>query len=243
MPRSSHYRSKALSLSKVRAAIAAHNHAKALGCPLNLTLDIHWAWTRFATEGIWNRRKAVTALLESQRHWLAYRGVVFSSILVREVPPSSTEGEHAHQLVHVPDHLKATFHRHMRKFLRGKLRHQRRALECGTPYNAGKLAYMLKGCTSPARLLLATMFETDYERQHFLEGTKNKIHQGVIYGKRLFISQALGVHARHGLGGHLSFDATAVPNQKGTPVPHAAAEAGMSRIRRHINDSDARRVC
>jgi hypothetical protein len=229
MPRSSHYRSKALSLSKVREAIAAHDHAKALGCPLNLTLDIHWQWTRFATEGIWNRRKAVTALLESQRHWLSNHDVGFLCILVREVPPSSTEGEHAHQLVHVPDHLKAAFLRHMRKFLRGKHRHQRRALHWDTTYSDGKLAYLLKGSTLPARQLLAAMFETDYERQHFLEGTKNKIHQGVIYGKRLFVSQALGPKARRG--------ATCGSNDNRNKPPE------VSRIRQHINDGGARRVC
>jgi hypothetical protein len=197
MPRRSDYRSKALSLSKVRGTVAAHDHAKALGCPANLALDIHWQWTRFATEGIWNRRKAVAALLESQRHWLDYHGVGFFSILVREAPPSSTEGEHAHQLVHVPDHLQAAFIRHTQNFLRGKHRHQKKALHCDTTYNDGKLAYMLKGCTAPGRELLAAMFETDYERQHFLDGTKAKTRQGIIYGKRLPSHERIG--AGHGI--------------------------------------------
>ena len=109
--------------------IAAHNHAKAIGCPLNLTLDIHRAWTRFAKESIRNRRQAVPALLESQRHWLAYHCESFYSILVRELPPGSTEGEHVHQLVYVPDHLQARFMRRTVDFLRGKrMRLHKRAL-------------------------------------------------------------------------------------------------------------------
>ena len=51
---------------------------------------------------------------------------------------------------------------------------------------------MLKGCTPPARELLAAMFGTEYERNKFFERNKDKTHQGIIYGKRLFISQALG---------------------------------------------------
>jgi hypothetical protein len=64
------------------------------------------------------------------------------------------------------------------------------------PYNDGKLAYMLKGCTPPARELLATLFASEYERKGFLAATKHKSSQGVIYGKRLVISQALGPNAR-----------------------------------------------
>jgi hypothetical protein len=199
MPRTSHYRSNALSRSQVAAAIAAHDYAKIIGCPLNLTMDIHWAWTRFAKEGIWSRRKAVPALLECQRHWLAYHGVGFFSIMAREAPPSSNEGEHAHQLVHVPSHLRDDFLRHTRDFLRGNNRHQKKALAWKVPYNDGKLAYILKGCTPPARELLASMFETDHERNGFLEATRNKTRQGTVYGKRLPISQALGPKARSGM--------------------------------------------
>jgi hypothetical protein len=198
MPRRSDYRSLAHSLPKVREAIAAHEHAKVIGCPLNFTMDIHWAWTRFAQEGIWNRRKAVPALLESLRHWLAYHGVGFFSIGVRECPPSSNEGEHLHLLVHVPSDLKDAFLQHTKDFLRGTKRHQKRALAWDTTYSDGKLAYILKGSTPPARELLAAMFETEYERNKFLDGTKDKVSQGVIYGKRLLISQALGRGARVG---------------------------------------------
>jgi hypothetical protein len=198
MPRTSHYRSRALSCSQVRNAIAADRHAKALGFWLNFTMDIHWAWTRFGKKAIWNRRKAIAALLESQRHWLAYHGVGFFSMLVREAPIGSSEGEHAHQLVHVPDHLHAAFLGHTKHFLGGNKRLPKRALAWRATYSDGKLAYMLKGCTPPARELLSAMFETDFERQHFLAGTKDKTQQGVIYGKRLLISQALGPKARLG---------------------------------------------
>jgi hypothetical protein len=119
VPRTSDYRSKALSRAQVASALAGHQHAQRIGRSLNLTLDIHWAFTRFARDGIWNRRQAVTATLESQRHWLAYQGVGFLSILVREAPPSSSEGEHAHQLVHVPTLLRGAFIRHTKDFLRG----------------------------------------------------------------------------------------------------------------------------
>jgi hypothetical protein len=40
------------------------------------------------------------------------------------------------------------------------------------------------------------MFDSDYERNRFLEGTQNKTSQGTIYGKCLLISQALGPKAR-----------------------------------------------
>ncbi len=198
MPRRSDYRSNALSLARVREAIAAHDHAKAIGCPLNFTVDIHWHWTRFAKEGVWNRRKAAPALLESLRHWLAYYGVGFFSIAVRECPPSSTEGEHLHLLVHVPSDLQEDFLQHTKDFLRGTRRHRKRALAWAATYNDGKLAYILKGSTPPARDLLTAMFDTEYERNKFLEGTKEKASQGVIYGKRLLISQALGRGARLG---------------------------------------------
>ncbi|MEY4965411.1 MAG: hypothetical protein RL274_994, partial [Pseudomonadota bacterium] len=154
MPRRSDYRSNAHSLAKVREAIAAHDYAKAIGCPLNFTLDIHWQWTRFAKEGIWNRRKAVPALLESLRHWLGYHGVGFFSIAVRECPPSSTEGEHLHLLVHVPFDLQEAFLQHTKDFLRGTKRHRKKALAWAATYSDGKLAYMLKGCTPLARELL-----------------------------------------------------------------------------------------
>jgi hypothetical protein len=198
MPRRSDYRSKAHSLTKVREAVAAHAHARAMSCPLNLTLDIHWAWTRFAQEGIWNRRKAVPALLESLRHWLAYHGVGFFSIAVRECPPSSNEDEHMHLLIHVPSDLQEALLQQTRDFLRGTKRHQKRALAWDTTYSDGKLAYILKGSTPPARELLTAIFETEYEREKFLEGTRDKASQGVIYGKRLLISQALGRGARLG---------------------------------------------
>ena len=196
MPRSSHYRSKALSVGRVREAIAAHDYAKALARPLNVTVDIHWAWTRVAKEGVWKRRKAVAAFLESQRHWLAYHGVGFFSILVREAPPSSTKGEHAHQLIHIPPRLQGAFMRHARDFLRGKHRHQKKSLDWDTTYNDGKLAYILKGCTAQAHDLLAAMFKSEYERNKFIERTEGSTIQGTIYGKRLFISQSLGPKAR-----------------------------------------------
>jgi len=198
MPRRSDYRSQAHSLSKVRETIAAHDYAKVIGCPLNFTMDIHWQWTRFAQEGIWNRRKAVPALLESLRHWLAYHDVGFFSIAVRECPPSSNEGEHMHLLIHVPSDFQEDFLQHTKDFLRGTKRHQKSALAWDTTYSDGKLGYILKGSTPPARELLAAMFETEYERNKFLEGTKDKASQGVIYGKRLLISQALGRGARLG---------------------------------------------
>jgi hypothetical protein len=196
MPRKSNYRSQALSLPKVRVAMAAHDHAKAKSCQLNLTVDIHWQWTRFAKTAIWNCRKAVPALLESLRHWLAYHGIGFFCIAVREAPPSSNEGEHLHLLIHVPPDLRDAFLQHARDFLRGNKRHQKRALAWDTPYSDGKLAYILKGCTPPARELLAAMFETGYERNKFVESTRDKVRQGVIYGKRLLISQAIGPKAR-----------------------------------------------
>jgi len=237
MPRTSHYRSNALSRSQVAAGIAAHDYAKAIGCPLNLTMDIHWAWTRFANEGIWSRRKAVPTLLESQRHWLANHGVGFFSILTREAPPPSHEGEHAHQLVHVPPHLRDDFLQHTRDFLRGNKRHQKKALVWDVPYNDGKLAYILKGCTLPARKLLAAMFETDHERSGFLEGTRNKTNQGVIYGKRLLISQGLGPKAQLSVA-HASNDNPKRRNPQpdgqyeGTAhaLPWAEPKAGTGRI-------------
>jgi hypothetical protein len=198
MPRRADYRSQAHSLAKVREAVAAHAYAKAIGCPLDLTMDIHWQWTRFAQEGVWNRRKAVPALLESLRHWLAYHGIGFFSIAVRECPPSSNEGEHMHLLIHVPSDLQDAFLQHTKDFLRGTRRHRKRALAWDTTYSDGKLAYILKGSTTPARELLTAMFETEYERNKFLDGTKDKASQGVIYGKRLLISQALGRGARLG---------------------------------------------
>jgi hypothetical protein len=66
-------------------------------------------------------------------------------------------------------------------------------------YSDGKFAYLLKGSTAPSRELLAAMFKTDYERRCFIESTKDKTCQGIIYGKRLLISQALGPKARLGV--------------------------------------------
>jgi hypothetical protein len=198
MPRTTNYRSRALSRAQVGAAIAAYEHAEAIERPLNLTLDVHWAWSRFATDGLWNRRKAIAGLLESQRHWLDYRDVTFMSILVREAPPSSNEGEHAHQLVHVPVGIRPAFLQHVRDYLRGNKRHQKKALSWDVPYNDGKLAYMLKGCTPAARDLIVAKLKTGYERGCFLESTSAKANQGIIYGKRLLISQSLGPQAQRG---------------------------------------------
>ncbi len=131
-------------------------------------------------------------MLESQRHWLAnHGGIGFFSILVREAPPASQEGEHAHQLVHVPDQLRAGFIDHVRAFLRGNSRHQAKALVWTVPYNEGKLAYILKGATRPARELLRATIPTAK-----IENTEGKRCQGIIPGKRLLISHALGPMAR-----------------------------------------------
>jgi hypothetical protein len=194
MHRTAHYRSKALSRSQVAGAIAAHDHTEAIRCPLNLALDIHWEWTRYANS---NRRAALAKLLESLRHWLGRR-VGFYCIAVRENPPSSDAGEHCHALAHVPSDLQAGFLDHVRTFLRGNKRHQKRAMRWAITYNDGKLAYVLKGSTTPARMLLVAMFDTDYERNAFLENTREKTRQGVINGKRLLISQDLGPKAREG---------------------------------------------
>jgi hypothetical protein len=86
----------------------------------------------------------------------------------------------------------------VRDFLRGNKWLPTKALAWDATYSDGKLAYVLKGCTPLGRELLAAMFETEYERQHFLDGTKEKTIQGMINGKRLLISQALGRKARLG---------------------------------------------
>jgi hypothetical protein len=197
MPRRADYHSNALPIAKVREAIAASAHAKAIGRPLNVSLDIHWHWTRFAKERIWNHRKAVRALLDNLRHWLTYHNVPFLSIAVRECPPDSNFGEHLHVLLHLPADLRKPFLRHVRKFLGGKKSLPRRALVSNATYNDGKLAYMLKGCTPPAReLIITSLCHNDRERQLCRANIQDKPHQGIIYGKRLLISQALGPGAR-----------------------------------------------
>ena len=193
MPRTAHYRSPALSRSQVLEAIGAHDHAEAVGKPLNVALHIHWHWTCFANK---NRRTVLARLLEGQRHWLAQRKVAFHSIAVRENPPSTGIGEHVHQLVHIPPALLAEFLAYVRTFLRGNKRHQRKALQYGAGYSKGKLAYHCKGSTEPGRQALLDWFETDYERNKFMESTAQKTRQGVINGKRISISQALGPKAR-----------------------------------------------
>jgi len=180
----------------VAEAIAAYRYAEALQRPLNLSLDLHWAYTGFSDEAVFSRRAVVAALLASQRHWLKSRGAGFYSILVRENPPASEQGEHAHQLLNVQADLREGIEAHTRKFLSRGKRHRARALEAKTVYNDGKLAYILKGATLPARELLAAMFKTDYERSSFLASTSSKTRQGRIPGKRVSISEALGPAAR-----------------------------------------------
>lgn len=195
MPRRADYQSKALSCAQVRNAIAADAHAKAIGFPLNFTMDVHWNLTRFAN---WNRRKAVPALLESLRHYLAYHNVGFYSIAVRECPPESEVGEHLHLLVHVPPDLQETLEEHVVKFLGVSRRLRKRAVKAAKTYNDGKLAYIHKGCTPQGRLLLLTLCKDERELQGFLDATKGKHDQGVIYGKRQFIPHSLCEKARRG---------------------------------------------
>jgi hypothetical protein len=137
-------------------------------------------------------------LHESQRHWLSYYGAGFYSISVREHPPTSQEGEHAHQLIHVPAELQRAFIKRTRNFLRGNKRHDKQALRWVEPYNDGKLVYILKGSTPPGRNRLIGMLLTERERQGFIAATEHKRCQGVIYGKRLLISQSLGPKVRQG---------------------------------------------
>jgi hypothetical protein len=59
------------------------------------------------------------------------------------------------------------------------------------PYNDGKLAYILKGSTPAGRALLAATLSSAQ-----IEKTEAKRKQGIIYGKRLLISQALGPKAQ-----------------------------------------------
>jgi hypothetical protein len=188
MPRTPHYRSKALSRAQVAAAIAAHDYAEAIGRPLNLTMDVHWEWTRFANT---NRRMAAPMFLESLRHFLGHRAIGFYAITVRE--SHEPYGEHCHVLAHVPLELHIAVEEHARDILRGGKRRQKRALVCRpTYYSRGKLAYILKGSTPPGRELLE-QFNVAGERRRELDP-----RQGIIYGKRLLISQAIGPKARRG---------------------------------------------
>lgn len=211
LPRTRHYRSKALTLAQVKDAIAAYDFAATIGRPLNLSMDIHWQWTQFAQR---NRRDALANLRESLRHFLSHRHVGFYSIAVREY--HLPYGEHCHLLVHVPADLRSEFIRHVREFLRGGSRHQKKALNWEVAYYGhGKLAYILKGSTQPARDLLE-QFNRAGERRGDLDP-----NQGIIYGKRLQIAQALGPKARaaaseagtalegflHSLSGKLVFSA------------------------------------
>jgi hypothetical protein len=190
------YTSAAIPRHKVAETIAAYRYAELLKRPLNMSLDIHWAWTGFANESKISRRAATAALLQSQRHWLKYYGLGFFSILVREAPPASDQGEHAHQLIHVSADLGEAFEAHTRAFLAGGGRRRARAVKVASVFSDGKLAYILKAGTPPARKLLVAMFKTKYERYRFLASTSSKTRQGIIPGKRVSISEALGPAAR-----------------------------------------------
>jgi hypothetical protein len=192
LSRTPHYRSSAINRTQAQSAIAANAYATASGRPLNLTLDIHWQWTGFANR---NRRLAVAKLLESQRHWLNHRSMSHYHITVRENPPGLW-GEHCHLLVHVPVRLQSSFVQHVRKFLRCNRCYQKSAMRWKSAYSFGKLAYLLKGATAPARALVIAQFDSSFERFAFISCTSSKTHQGVINGKRILISQTLGPAAR-----------------------------------------------
>lgn len=193
MPRCADYHSSHLTRAQTRTAIAANDFAETIGASLNLVLHIHWYWTAYALS---DRRKTLPKLLESQRHWLMHRNVGYYSITVRENPSMGSLREHAHQLVHVPVELRRDFLTHVRDFLRQNGRCQKEALKWGEGYSIGKLAYLCKGSTAAARQLIAEQFGTYYEREKFTEATAAKKDQGLIWGKRLYISQSLGARAQ-----------------------------------------------
>lgn len=193
MPRAANYSSPKLTRSQVKDVIAASDFADSQNLPLNLALHIHWFYTAYAQA---DRRKAVASLLESQRHWLQHRGVPFLDILVRENPGISSLGEHAHQLIHVPKLLQADFLAYVRTLLRRGRRHQSQSLHSRIPFNDGKLAYLCKGATPSGWQLILERCKNEYERQKFSKLIALKGDQGTIWGKRLFISRALGKKAR-----------------------------------------------
>jgi hypothetical protein len=193
MPRTANYSSPKLTRSQVKDVIAASEFADAQSSPLNMVLHIHWHYTAFANS---DRRKAVASLLESQRHWCLHRKLPFLSILVRENSALGGLGEHAHQLLHIPGDFKKAFLVYVRDFLRQGKKHRRQCLNTAIPYNEGKFGYLCKGSTAAGWKLVLERYPTDYERQKFSVLIARKADQGVVWGKRLFISRALGKKAR-----------------------------------------------
>lgn len=189
MPRTRHYRSRHLTRSQVSKAFCAFDAAAQRGMPLNLAIHVHWQWTRFK---LLNRRDALSSLLESQRHWLAHRGIAFVSIAVRENGLGSPVGEHAHQILHVPSNYTGAFVSHTKRYLNGK-RHRRRALCHNAIYSAGAVAYLCKGASKSGRALVSEWLPCDRDRVAFTLNTSEKSNQGIINGKRLshFLTRAV----------------------------------------------------
>jgi hypothetical protein len=193
VPRTPHYRSQAVTRCQVAKALQAFDFTERQGFPLTLMLNIHWALTPFAYK---DRKVALAKLLESQRHWTTHRSLAFKSIAVRETGGMGPMAEHVHQLIYIPADLTSEFIEHVRQFLRGGARLPKGALQWDHVYSRGCLAYMCKGATVSGTDLVTRWPPTQYERERFACSTAEKRTQGIIHGKRLFISRALGKRAQ-----------------------------------------------
>lgn len=162
-----------------RKALAAQEHAYRLGHALNRFVTVHWEWTRFANR---DRRAAVKALREMERHWMIDRGLPFYDICVRENPPQigsrPSNGEHLHQALYQPPERWAEFEAKLNKWL---------------------------GATDPQALVIKPVNDRNLVRWYFMKAGTDAVRrangipdtprfstmQGKIVGPRVIISYSL----------------------------------------------------
>tara|TARA_R110002167_G_scaffold365406_1_gene589926 strand:+ start:2555 stop:3166 length:612 start_codon:yes stop_codon:yes gene_type:complete len=152
-------------------------HCAHYGFPLNAAFTIHFAVAGLRGHYIKGRQTVYQRL----RKWLQSHGAdIFACGWVMESSPQGKDA-HLHGAVHLPDNIMTD---DLCDFLNGVVGGFENAVDVRPVNDNGWLRYMLKGC-----------HQDDYE--YFNIRRKHRKAQGIIWGKRCGVSQAIDSSERN----------------------------------------------
>lgn len=162
--------------------MAALSFAEHIGYPVNVALTIHWSLAGGPGGGTWRERQS--RLLERLRHWLDYRaGVPFVCIWTAEQSPHGKDA-HTHFALHLPSRIDVAA---LRRYIGRQIAaDDAKALDIQLcrdhPRGArGWLTY----CTKAVAIFAPELVPRSLRQHH-----------GLILGRRIGISHAIGLSAR-----------------------------------------------
>jgi hypothetical protein len=193
--RSTHLPKLHLTLNQVENTWRALGHADKLGLRPNASLDIHFHRGGL-DDPLQNAGASLKAFLKSARQWIERRGGSTAIIWAMENRSGFTsEGVHAHVLMHVPDHLRVRWHQLRRTWANkaGLEVNKAGVIKFTTLPNLeatkGKLRYMSKDIQPDA----LSIFEAG-GRVHL--DNRGKPSNAPVYGLKTGVSRNIGPKAR-----------------------------------------------